>query len=116
MEQRGMRKHGMVAILTLIIAVTLTSCADNPDLEGKSPEYRKAYAAGIEEANAEIEADSMTIYTYGFGSIMPDRKDIDQNTGLPCKHIAGCLVTDEILGRADGHNKRIMEHLGRDAP
>jgi hypothetical protein len=73
----------------------------------KSDEYRVAYEQGRAEADRELNNQSATIYTYGHGDLF---ENLDRETGLPYSGF-GCVVDDKILGRVDGHNDRIMEHI-----
>ncbi len=82
----------------------------------KSTEYLKAYAQGVEEAKAEISSNSPTMYASGTHPV-PVPKDLkDDETGFPIKFIAGCIVTDDDMGRQEGHNKTILEHVKKDVP
>ncbi len=69
--------------------------------------YRKAYYRGMQEAYTEIKSNKITRYVLGEG----DWGDIDKETGVPIKVIAGCIVSDSIIGRADGHNYIIRKYL-----
>ena len=70
--------------------------------------YKEAFASGRAEADKEIAAGAPTIFQYGLVTAL---SSLDKETGVPYKPIAGCLVSDEILGRAAGHNERILELL-----
>ena len=77
----------------------------------KSAEYRKGYAQGVAEANADISSNAPTFYASGTHPV-PVPKDLkDDETGLPIKFIAACLVNDGDMGRQDGHNIVVREHL-----
>lgn len=71
-----------------------------------SMEYRRGYYQGMQEAFRELERGEFVLYGYGLKILSPDPE-----TGLPIKGIAGCVVTDFIRGRADGHNYIIKKHL-----
>jgi len=82
------------------------------------PEYRQGHAQGVAEARAEVAKNSLTIYTYGEPPY-PVPKDLkDVGTGLPLRWIAACVVSPFDIGRRDGHNTIVREHLNaeRDAP
>jgi len=70
-------------------------------------EYRQAYYQGMQEAYNEIKNNKLTRYVYGKGNW----GDVDQETGVVIKVIAGCVVSDSIVGRADGHNYIISKYL-----
>ena len=53
----------------------------------------------------------MTIYTYGLFMPPIDGSNLDDATGLPFRFIAGCIISDEIVGKADGHNKTIEQYI-----
>jgi hypothetical protein len=82
----------------------------------KSAEYRKAYAQGVIEAEAEISANSPTIYASGTHAVPVPENLKDDETGLPVKYIAGCILTDSEMGRQDGHNKTVLEHIKKENP
>lgn len=69
--------------------------------------YRKSYYQGMQEAYTEIKNNKITRYVYGKGNW----GDIDKETGVLIKIIAGCIVSDSIIGRADGHNYIILKYL-----
>ncbi len=75
-------------------------------MEGNSPEYRRGYEAGAAQAEQEFANDAATIYVYG---LLSSGEKLDRETGLLETEIAGCIVSDFILGRTDGHNERILE-------
>lgn len=79
-------------------------------VETLSPEYRRGYDEGIAQAESEFAHDAATVYVYGLG---PRGQTLDLETGLNETAIAGCIVSDFILGRADGHNKRIRELINK---
>lgn len=77
-----------------------------------SMRFRRAYYQGIQEAKQEIKDLKMTIYIAGL--ISPQTDSIDEETGLPRKMIAGCIITDSIDGLMLGHNDAIMKYLESD--
>ncbi len=100
------RQH--IAILLAVLTCLACGC--------KTAEYRKGYAQGVAEATSEISSNTLTIYMYGTHPV-PTPTDLnDDQTGLPIKFIAGCIVSDNDMGRAEGHNMTIREHLSKDAP
>jgi hypothetical protein len=109
-----MKKYKIVTMFACIIA--LSGCTHNPErypeLKGKSLEYKKGYAIGVQEANAEIKANKLTFYTFGLSSL----EGINKDTGIPYKTIAGCMASDKIFGQTDGHNETILEYLKKYTP
>ncbi len=75
----------------------------------QSPEYHAGYEKGRKEADAELAAGGATMYAFG---LLHD--SLDRETGLLYKAIAGCVVDDQIRGRASGHNDRIAESIKED--
>lgn len=75
-----------------------------------SIEYRKAYYQGMQQAYTEIRNKKITRYVYGKGNW----GDIDKETGVVIKVIAGCIVSDSIVGLADGHNYIILKYLNHE--
>lgn len=71
-------------------------------------QYQAAYQKGRAEADQQLKDQCATIYTLGFG-VWP-AAGLDRGTGLPCS-LLGCMMSDEILGRVDGHNDRIRESI-----
>ena len=82
-----------------------------PDSDEKV--YARAYKQGQDEAHKELKGERATIYTFGLRSLF---EHLDRDTGLPYEVIAGCEVDDEILGRAAGHNDRVLEQIKKDGP
>jgi hypothetical protein len=74
--------------------------------------FRRAYYQGLQKAKQEIKELKMTIYIAGL--IPPQSDNIDKETGLPMKMIAGCLITDSIDGLMLGHNNAITKYLNSD--
>lgn len=96
-------------VMTLIVLSTLICGC-------KSKAYRDGYNQGISEAKTEIASNTPTFYMSGTHPV-PLPKDLkDEQTGLPIKFIAGCIVSDADMGRQDGHNKTILDHIMKDAP
>ena len=69
--------------------------------------YRKAYFQGMQEAYDEIKNNNITRYVYGKGNW----GEVDKETGIPIKVIAGCIVSDSVFGRTEGHNYIILKYL-----
>jgi hypothetical protein len=63
------------------------------------------------EADWEWSEGRATIFGYG---LMRGAHQVDRETGLPFKSIAGCVVTERIMQRARWHNERIMALIARD--
>ena len=75
---------------------------------GGTEEFLKAYAQGVKEADTELREGEVTVYAYGL-PVMSE--NLDKGTGLPYRGIAGCVVTDEDIGLAAGHNDRVRQHI-----
>ena len=101
--------------LTVCLGLMIVGCVNTHAEKKESSAYKRGYKQGSIEAKEEIETDKMTVYVYGLRVGSPDGKDVHQETGLPCKAIAGCIVSDEILGRAAGHNRVIFSHVKKDS-
>ena len=73
-------------------------------------QYSLGYAVGNAEARAELAQKRATIYVYGYRD---PTEHFDPNTGLHTKAIAGCVVTDWVRGRRQGHNGTIEAYVRR---
>jgi hypothetical protein len=67
-----------------------------------------SYRQGVVEANVELERNVATLYTYGLSR---DLSLFDRTTGLPLLPIAGCMVDDHTVRRAQGHNDTINRYI-----
>lgn len=93
-------------ILVALVAFGMSAVAMLGD--DRSTQFRKGYEQGRREADAQIASGVVTIYAYGLR--MP-LSNFDPDTGLPFQAIAGCVVDDQILGRAQGHNERVLQYV-----
>jgi len=75
-------------------------------LDGDSAEYRAGYVRGAAEAAQEFENGSARIRVYG---MRVSSDTLDRETGLNVIPLAGCIVDDEIKGRAAGYNEVITK-------
>ena len=73
----------------------------------------ESFQQGVEEAKAEISTNTLTLYTSGLISAPVPEDWKDNETGLPFKWIAGCIVSEKDRGRQDGHNQMILEHINK---
>jgi len=77
------------------------------------PDYQDAYRRGKAEARADIWASRPRILSYGYPD--PARPEyaelLEQRLGVELDVIAGCVVDDEIIGRADGYDVVMIAHL-----
>jgi hypothetical protein len=101
------------ASLLSLALVTLLGPADVPPADPlaamkATKEYQDGYRKGRDEADAEIRQGRATLYTFG---LRRDFSNLDRETGLPREPIAGCVIDDGIVGRADGHNARVRESI-----
>jgi hypothetical protein len=69
-----------------------------------------SYQQGVAEANAELERGAATLYTYG---LRRELSLFDRKTGLPLLAIAGCMVSEHTLCRAQGHNDTINRYIAQ---
>ena len=99
-----------VATFLVCMLVVLCGC------DKKSAEFRKSYEQGVAEAQAEISSNALTLYASGTHPVPVPKELKDDETGLPIKFIAGCIVSDADMGRQDGHNRTVQAHLKKDAP
>jgi hypothetical protein len=65
----------------------------------------RAYDTGVAEAQADLKADYAYLYTYGERRAVGH--DYNEETGLPYKAIAGCIIDDDITDRARGYNETV---------
>ncbi len=99
--------------LSLAFLALLGRADDGPDAvyfaaSKSSKDFQDAQRKGREEAERELERGRASLYVYG---LRRDGSNLDRETGLPYEAIAACVVDNAILGRADGHNSRIKEHI-----
>jgi hypothetical protein len=80
-----------------------TSPGGSPPRSLRTPRRRAA-----RRPTGELEQGRATLYVYG---LRRGGDNLDRETGLPYEPIAGCVVDDTILGRANGHNARIKESI-----
>jgi hypothetical protein len=101
--------------LTVAIAALLAAGWGEDPVDGieNTQRYRAAYAEGRREASRELREGRPTVYTCGLRMAL---ENLDRETGLPYRAIAGCIIDDEIIGRARGHNERIAEHIKAHGP
>lgn len=71
-------------------------------------QYKNAYQKGRAEADQQLRDQCATIYVMGSG--MGPVDSLDRETGLRYYRL-GCMISDDILGRIDGHNDRIREFI-----
>jgi hypothetical protein len=107
------RQFGLRALFLFVAAIAMLTWGLAAWF-GPSREYRQGYRAGRTEAEAEWAGGQPTFYVTGDGSYgLPPQ--LHPETGLPYNPIAGCCVDDYIMGREEGHNRRIQELLVRSA-
>jgi len=89
----------------------LTACDQVPEGGIAASDRQDAsYRQGVMEANAELERGVATLYTYG---LRRDLSLFDRTTGLPLLAIAGCMVDDHTVRRAQGHNDTINRYIAQ---
>ena len=72
----------------------------------QTPAFQAAFQQGVAEAEKELAEGRATAYTFGLGMALDN---LDCETGLPYKAIAGCVIDESILGRTEGHASRIRQ-------
>ena len=75
-------------------------------------QFEAGYQIGISEAVWDLAQG--TAHRYVMGD-RPPHQDVDPSSGLPNKAIAGCEVSEAILGRAAGYNTTVAEWRARRA-
>ena len=76
--------------------------------------YTGAVAKGCAQADADLASGEASIWTYGLNPKLIS-EPLDRETGLYFSSF-GCVIDDEIIGRVDGHNARIAEHVRAHGP
>ena len=82
--------------------------------------FEVAKQAGIREAEKDFSNGVFRIQQYGMRStyISPNERQLEEKYGIHPWPVAGCIVTQAILGRAEGYNTRMKEllfqHFGKD--
>jgi hypothetical protein len=87
-----------------------TAAGQDGAVFGNGGSYGKGFRIGVAEAVQQLEARQTTIYVYGLRDL---GEFLDRRTGLPLEPIAGCVVDNTSLGRANGHNERIKESISK---
>jgi hypothetical protein len=101
-------------LLSLALVVFLGPADDGPEFDlftvmKTTKEYQTGYREGQAEADREVEQGLATIYTFGHRHDFSN--NLDRETGLPYWQVGGCVIENGDVGRADGHNARIEEHI-----
>jgi hypothetical protein len=120
-------KRAPIIIFVILVIVIISAKADDPtglnlpgialdsiqictasiiDMLFTGPQYDSAYEQGIAEAKREIAENNITLYTGGRFRI-----NLDVETGLYYKWTSGSALSSAIVGRSDGHNTYIKEHI-----
>lgn len=77
-----------------------------------APGYRSAYRKARAEADASLRDGRACLFNYG----MLGMSDLDPETGLAEVSIAGCVVTEDVLGRTEGNNDRVRAWIKEHGP
>jgi hypothetical protein len=77
-----------------------------------APGYKAAYLKARDEADASLRDGRARLFSYG----MLGMSDLDPETGLAEVSIAGCVVGEDILGRAEGNNIRVRDWIKEHGP
>jgi hypothetical protein len=104
-------------VVSCFIALSQIGPASNgsavpPEAQRKA-RFAAAYLEGRAEAEEQLRRNEAVLYVHGMRA---PGNNLDRETGLPKVQIAGCVVDDSILGRADGHNDLIREQIQRNGP
>jgi hypothetical protein len=93
-------------------SMTVTDLMNVPDpfpAIAQSKEYRDAFDMGVKEAEKELRNGTATLMIWGLQRGWFEH--LDQETGLPKRPIARCVVGAEIFGREVGHNETIRKSI-----
>jgi hypothetical protein len=105
-----------LVVTGFIIAVTGQVSGDAFILRGTKKHDEAAVAKGRAEADAELNSGKASIWVYGHIPIEQlFFEHLDRETGLYHSGF-GCVVDGEIIGRVEGHNARIAEHIRKHGP
>jgi hypothetical protein len=77
-----------------------------------TPGYKAAYRKGVDEAKASLKGCRAQLFSHG----MFGMSDLDPETGLSVVPIAGCVVTEEVLGRTEGNNGHVRAWVKEHGP
>jgi hypothetical protein len=77
-----------------------------------APGYKAAYRKGRDEADASLKDGRARLFSYG----MLGMSDLDPETGLAEVSLAGCVVGEDVLGRAEGNNVRVRAWIKEHGP
>ena len=101
-------RHSLFCAFLLAFQCTTVAGQERGAIFGNGGSYGSGYRIGVAEAEQQLDARQATIYVYGLRDL---GEFLDRRTGLPLQPIAGCVVDNTILGRANGHNERIKESI-----
>jgi hypothetical protein len=71
-------------------------------------DYIRGYATGAAEAEKDLKGGAAAFCIYG---TRESPEFLDRETGLPRQVIAGCVVSNTIIGRAAGYNDRVKKFI-----
>jgi hypothetical protein len=115
--------RGVLGVLVLILGSTC-SRGDDPKFVAvapgddgfnearTTPGYKAAYGKARDEANSSLDDGRSRLLSYGMLGI----SDLDPETGLGVMPIAGCVVSQEVLGRVEGNNHRVRAWVKEHGP
>jgi len=88
---------------------------EGPDMESQSKKVQaEAHATGIIDADRDFSNGVYRIEVYGLRSISTSNEDrLDKQYKVKTVAVAGCCVSTEVIGHADGYNSRMEELLKR---
>jgi hypothetical protein len=96
---------GVVCVILVLILLYRGS----PDPED-TLDYREGYQQGKREAQSDMSSGKVYVYVYGYRNHL---HNVDPDSGMICKAIAGCLVDNRTMGRANGYNDTVASWLAR---
>jgi hypothetical protein len=77
-----------------------------------APGYKAAYRKARDEADASLKDGRARLFSYGMLGI----SDLEPETGLAEVSLAGCVVGEDVLGRAEGNNARVRAWIKEHGP
>jgi hypothetical protein len=103
-------------VMSCLVFLGVPVCGQEPNADTSTADHRLAiaYNRGAAEADAEIRRGEASIYTWG--TTDQPLEFLDRGTGLPIKVIAGCVISEENIERAKGHDDRIRRYVAEKGP
>ena len=100
----------VIAAFTLVLAVHPAAAQTPTTMLSDAVQHASGWRQGRAEALRDIKNDRMCIYSAG----MRDPGEwLDRESGLPVVAIAACSFDERTLGRLQGYNQTIRNHVAR---